>query len=264
MALDSLEPFESHPHYARTVTEMRVATEALCQAHAQAKNRSRFELVMECFDCRARAFLGLITDPASERNYECWLKDVVTRAWEEYTGCTIEVMQPTSERELQKWQRIEDRYRYWVNEGFRLLAEVSEAAERPVAQAGTALTLSRWEDLEIVMTSEFQAQFKVGGQAETKTFIDVGLADDRAKNANETKPNDTWETLLEFAKNKGRVERPKGKTGPVSKLEKKVYRLRHWLRAYFGLKDDPIVLRDGYRVRFLLVYKVSDPREFER
>lgn len=104
----------------------------------------------------------------------------------------------------------------------------------------------RWEEIEIIFTSDNRVQIKIGEFAETRNFNEFGFEDRRSG-----KPNRAWLALRLLGENNAIV----GVAGPGQtwpKIEKRMQELRRALRRHFKLNGDPLpfVTGIGYKARF--------------
>ena len=113
-----------------------------------------------------------------------------------------------------------------------------------------------WRDIRIRLLSDHQFQvFVRESQLPPTSFEEAGFADRRGRQAK--KPIAAWTTLLELARNEGRLTRPSMSDSPGmrSAFEKRIEEIRHRFKMLFGFPDDPFhpFADDEYR----LIPKIS-------
>ena len=243
------------------------------EAHIYA-SQERLEHVLHCLDIRAEAFLQLVADVAMQRAYVFIIQVLVGFAYEEHVGAPCEVLRPASTAAEANLARIEARARRWIGEGYKQLvsqrpaisegrttalqavaapeeegtATVAPSNGRRQNYAESTLDPTRWEDIELIFTSEHRLQFRVGNETEVFNYGDLGMADGRNEN-----PNLAWNILLQLAQGQGTVRKPVlDKTWP--QIEKQIQAIRKFLRRHFNLPGDPVpfVEGEGYRARFTI------------
>lgn len=114
----------------------------------------------------------------------------------------------------------------------------------------TALQATRWEEIQISFLSEFKVEIRTSqGEFEAWNYGELGFEDRRNGN-----PNLVWQVFRSLAESGGSIRDPGelAHTWPV--IEKRVQRLRAFLRHFFNLPDDPLPLAEGngYRARFTI------------
>jgi hypothetical protein len=123
----------------------------------------------------------------------------------------------------------------------RMLARLEELSQGPKRSRRIdpfpTLPHTRWEDITIVFTSEFQVQISAGDQTQTRNYDEMGFADTRGAGS---KPNRAWFILKQLADHGGRIPRPRELTGPgLTALEKRIQSIRRKMRELFQIPGDP-------------------------
>jgi hypothetical protein len=93
---------------------------------------------------------------------------------------------------------------------------------------------AKWSDVEIVLTSETEAEFKIGAVCQRYTFAAVGLADKR----DGKRPLREWRMLRTYAEN----PEPDAyyKLPKRGNLKADISLFRQWLKRFFGIPGDPL------------------------
>jgi len=98
-------------------------------------------------------------------------------------------------------------------------------------------TARRWEDIEIVFTSELMVQIVVDSHPlPPQNYVEMGFENKKSR-----KPVAAWDFLLELARHDG-VYRVAADRRQWTKIEKRIQELRKVLRRRFSLSDEPIPL----------------------
>jgi hypothetical protein len=111
----------------------------------------------------------------------------------------------------------------------------------------TTLQATTWHEIEICFLSDFQVEIRIGQNFEVCNYAELGLEDRRSH-----KPNAVWQLFRALAESEGSLLHS-GKAGRNwTVIEKRVQRLREFLRHYFHLPGDPLPFSKGhgYRSRF--------------
>jgi hypothetical protein len=119
---------------------------------------------------------------------------------------------------------------------------------------------SRWADVHIRFTSDFQVQINVGDVTEVRTYIEMGF-EDRRKGKQNSKPDQNWEVLRAFAESGGTIDSTKEATD-WGKLEKRVQTVNARLKRIFGFSENAIGY-DRKAIAYRSRIKVIPPPSYE-
>ena len=124
--------------------------------------------------------------------------------------------------------------------------KVSKVLIKPIsAPAGT-----KWSDVKIRFTSDFQVQIYVGENAEVRNYIEMGFEDRRKKEV----PDSAWAVFRKLAEKRGVIaSESEAGVDKWTKVEKAVQSIRKRLRLLFQIPSDPFErFRDVhcYKTRF--------------
>lgn len=116
---------------------------------------------------------------------------------------------------------------------------------------GTVVRLSipkgtKWREVAIVFVTMHEVSIEVRGRAETRSYVEMGMADSRTK-----RPNKQWTLLQDFAREEGIVGWHSTRACRANKHRKQ--RLASTLREFFGIEGEPFELtadRKGWKARF--------------
>ena len=264
----ALRHLESHADFPRIQVQMRDRLqEAERNAPAAARvygSQARLKYVLQRFDIRAQTWLELVSDIAMQNAFMAIVESFVPMAWAEYTGASLEVLHPVSAEAEANLESIHARVPHWIGEGYKRLEQRRDELNREgqaapnagkTAATGrtnryprTTLQVSKWEDIQISFLSEFKIEIRIGQECEFWNYADLGFADRRTGS-----PNTLWQMLRRIAESDGSFRETTGTVGrPRAVLEKRVERLRTFLRHYFNLPGDPLPYApgNGYRARF--------------
>ena len=100
---------------------------------------------------------------------------------------------------------------------------------------------TQWHEVKISFIDRENVKISVGNKTAKKHFFDMGF-----RKGKTCKPVKSWDVLFTFSE-KGCL---KYSQSTQSKTEKDIQDLKRRLKAYFGMKGDPIILRDGYKPVF--------------
>jgi hypothetical protein len=153
---------------------------------------------------------------------------------------------PDVERAFRKsplWQEYED-----------ILLEVAVApAEPPAMRAVEGV----WEGIEITFISDERVQVKVGPQAQTLNYTEMGFDDQRSG-----KPNEAWGLLRALAKAGGVIPESARDSKDFIAMGKRIERMRQRLKEHFQITSDPLP-HDPVR-GYCCQFKIGCARSFEK
>ncbi len=121
---------------------------------------------------------------------------------------------------------------------------------------------TRWSDIKIQFRNGHTVTIWAGGQSGRYTYYQMGMYS--KKNGDQTKQ---WTLLLDFAENRGEIDKNSRKETPYHLLKKRKQELSKCLREFFRLKEDPIEwIKDEkcYRCHFTILPEGVDDFTFIR
>ncbi len=127
---------------------------------------------------------------------------------------------------------------------------VVASPSHPKRYPRTALQPTRWEDIQICFLSEFKLEIRTSeGEFEAWNYGELGFEDRRNGN-----PNLVWQLFRSLAESGGAIRELGNLARTWQILEKRIQRLRKFLRHYFNLPVDPLPFAqaNGYRARFAI------------
>jgi hypothetical protein len=90
----------------------------------------RLEQAIRKLDLRGKAYSELVQAPAVQDAFIHILRWLAKIAWQDFTGYTVEVYPLMG----YKAQQILERVQYWINEGYKRLANAATGAKQPESQ----------------------------------------------------------------------------------------------------------------------------------
>jgi len=115
---------------------------------------------------------------------------------------------------------------------------------------------TRWSDIKIQFRDGFTVTVWAGEESGRYNYTQMGMANKR--NGEATKQ---WTLLLDFAENRGEIDKNSPKETPYHFLKKRKQELSRCLREFFRLDEDPIEwVKDEkcYRCRFRILPESAD------
>ena len=118
-----------------------------------------------------------------------------------------------------------------------------------VRAAHSTLTVTSWEDIQIMFISDERVQIRSGDGSETCNYSEMGFADTRGGGS---KPNRAWIALRTLAERKGTIKDTANIEADWQKIERRIQEMRKNLREFFNIDDDPLPYLEGigYRSKF--------------
>jgi len=142
----AMEHFETHPDFPAAQVAVLEGIETLKQtAGDQSKayeTAGHLKFVLELLDTRARGYLALVGDMASQKAYMKLVAVFGRKAVEEYFGLSSSVVWFSGETDAERI--IADRVRHWTKEGYKRLIPLSGLAEPPLARRGYSLYFAHY------------------------------------------------------------------------------------------------------------------------
>jgi len=120
-----------------------------------------------------------------------------------------------------------------------------------------------WENIEIRFKNNHDITLKIDGEEKDSSYEELGFADTRQNSKQNSSYVKSWSTLILFSTQNGRIKMNKFAS---KKTEKELFKknkqdLSKRLKAYFGLKDDPIVYNEKNE-EYQIKIKLVSPPEF--
>lgn len=120
-----------------------------------------------------------------------------------------------------------------------------------------------WENIEIRFKNNHDITLKIDGQEKDSSYEELGFADTRQNSSQNASYVKSWSTLILFSTQNGRI---KINIYAGSKAKKDLFKknkqdLSKRLKAYFGLKDDPITYNEKNE-EYQIKIKLVSPPEF--
>lgn len=120
-----------------------------------------------------------------------------------------------------------------------------------------------WKNIEIIFKNNHDITLKIDGKEKDSSYEELGFADTRQNSSQNAAYVKSWNTLILFSIKNGRI---KMNDYAGSKAKKELFKknkqdLSKRLKAYFGLKDDPIVYNEKSE-EYQIKIKLVSPPEF--
>lgn len=120
-----------------------------------------------------------------------------------------------------------------------------------------------WENIEIRFKNNHDIILKIDGKEKDSSYEELGFADTRQNSKQNSSYVKSWSTLILFSTQNGRI---KMSTYASNKSKRELFKknkqdLTKRLKAYFGLKDDPIVYNEKNE-EYQIKMKLVSPPEF--
>ena len=256
--------FDSQPGFASAEVSLRDRmAEVQREAPAASKELgsiARAELAMKYFCLRAEVFTQLTWNVKTQRALIVMFLAIEREAWRDFLGDYPEYVQPTATKaSLWLIEQIPIARDRWIRTSYEQIA--SREASIDVAPRELArLTIEKWGDLEVFFLSDTRLQFKVGEDAVTYNYEELGFVDRRSK-----KPDGAWLEFRNLAEKNGNIRKPINARGRWTTTEKRMQQIRKRLRSLFRQNADPIpfLKRDGYCAQMKIIcassYEASNP-----
>lgn len=131
----------------------------------------------------------------------------------------------------------------------------SKLYKEPLAEA--------WEKIEIRFKNNHDIILKIYGEERDSSYEELGFADIRKNSSQNAAYVKSWGTLILFSTQNGRIKMNMFAGSKVKKdlFKKNKQDLTKRLKAYFGLKDDPIVYNEKNE-EYQIKIKLISPPEF--
>jgi hypothetical protein len=109
-------------------------------------SNARMKTVIKLFDLRAASYIELVRDMKLQNAFVFALKVVIAHtAWIEFTGFSLNELNPSSPEGQRHLQTILDRARHWEVEGLRrLMPNSGKAKAKPKARQGYRAHIRSW------------------------------------------------------------------------------------------------------------------------
>jgi hypothetical protein len=279
----AIQILERHPRFAHAQIKARDRMEELEKAHATIRTytpQERLELVLRRLDARAEPSSELVTDIEKQNAFIDHLESWGDLAWIEYAGGPPDVVRPATAQDQRALRAIQLRMEFWVKAGYQQVVNAgsgqtsslenrqagdgnSNASERTVVISANSPQAKRyprsrqqatgWDEVTIWLVSDFQLEIQIGREREVYNYADLGLEDRRTQ-----QPNEVWRTLVFLAESKGNIRHPGGARN-WGIMEKRVQKLREFLRHFFNVVEDPLPFAEGngYRALFTISLRRS-------
>ncbi|MDD5397297.1 MAG: hypothetical protein PHW24_04590 [Candidatus Moranbacteria bacterium] len=124
-----------------------------------------------------------------------------------------------------------------------------------VEPAKTSPENTGWENITIKFLNDYDVEIKNGSKISKADYTQMGFADERINNEQETKAKESWKLLHYFSINNN-VFSLNASRKENDKHKKRKQELSCLLREYFKLKDDPILYdkaKKEYRLKIKLI-----------
>lgn len=120
-----------------------------------------------------------------------------------------------------------------------------------------------WDNIEIRFKNNHDIILKIDGEERNSNYEELGFADTRQNSKQNSSYVKSWSTLILFSTQNGRIKMNKFAS---KKTEKELFKknkqdLSKRLKAYFGLKDDPIIYNEKNE-EYQIQIKLVSPPEF--
>jgi len=131
----------------------------------------------------------------------------------------------------------------------------SKLYKEPLAEA--------WENIEIRFKNNHDITLKIDGDEKDSSYEELGFADTRQNSKQNSSYVKSWSTLILFSTQNGRIKMNMfaGSKAKKDLFKKNKQDLSKRLKAYFGLKDDPIVYNEKNE-EYQIKIKLVSPPEF--
>ncbi|MGI6378442.1 MAG: hypothetical protein ACOX0H_00415 [Patescibacteria group bacterium] len=131
----------------------------------------------------------------------------------------------------------------------------SKLYKEPLAEA--------WENIEIKFKNNHDIILKIDGEESDSSYEKLGFADTRQNSSQNAAYVKSWGTLILFSTQNGRI---KINTYAGDKAKRDLFKknkqdLSKRLKAYFGLKDDPIIYNEK-NAEYQIKIKLISPPDF--
>jgi len=120
-----------------------------------------------------------------------------------------------------------------------------------------------WENIEIRFKNNHDIALTIDGEERDSSYEELGFADTRQNSSQNSSYVKSWSTLILFSTQNGRIKMNKFASKKAEKdlFKKNKQDLSKRLKAYFGLKDDPITYNEKNE-EYQIKIKLVSPPEF--
>ncbi|MFA6194311.1 MAG: hypothetical protein WC719_01020 [Patescibacteria group bacterium] len=120
-----------------------------------------------------------------------------------------------------------------------------------------------WESVEIRFKNNYDVTLVIDGQESDSSYDKLGFADTRQDSSQKATYIKSWNTLILFSTQNGRIKMNMyaGSKAKKDLFKKNKQDLSKRLKAHFGLKDDPIVYNEKNE-EYQIKIKLVSPPEF--
>lgn len=120
-----------------------------------------------------------------------------------------------------------------------------------------------WDNIEIRFKNNHDITVKIDGEERDSSYEELGFADTRQNSSQNASYVKSWNTLILFSTQNGRIKMNMfaGSKAKKDLFKKNKQDLSKRLKTYFGLKDDPIVYNEKNE-EYQIKIKLVSPPEF--
>lgn len=120
-----------------------------------------------------------------------------------------------------------------------------------------------WDNIEIRFKNNHDITVKIDGEEKDSSYEELGFADTRQNSSQNASYVKSWNTLILFSTQNGRIKMNiyAGNRAKKDLFKKNKQDLSKRLKAHFGLKDDPIIYNEKNE-EYQIKIKLISPPEF--
>ncbi len=145
-------------------------------------------------------------------------------------------------------------YQLFIDKVFKKIIPFLKEEKREAVKTTTKNT--KWEDITIKFLNDYDVEIKNRNKIFKSDYEQMGFADKRKDNQQETKAKESWKLLQHFSRNNNVFPLNAPTRQENDRHKKQKQELSKLLKDYFGIADDPIAYDEDkreYRLKIQLI-----------